>query len=109
MDIRAGRHPNSLKPFLLDHLIKRGKDFDVAVFEELASPLEFSLIVRADGDEIGVRDAIHQGLCMAFAHSTQADDCNVEFGRGSLRRHVVQGVHCGKGVTDFSDCREERY
>lgn len=45
MNISTRRYPDSLQPILPKHIVKGGKDFDVAVLAELACPVQLSLVV----------------------------------------------------------------
>lgn len=88
--IGTSGYPDSLQAILLEHIVKRGKDFDVAVLEKLACPLQLRLVVRADSNKSGMRNTIQQCLCVTLAHSAQTDHGDVESGRRGLGRHIVE-------------------
>lgn len=95
MHVSAGRHPNGLKPRMVEHLVVVVVDGDakVLVLYVLLCPLDLMGGRAAHGHDASVRDSVEEGVDVTFAllcvsgelcceegtyHAAEADDSNVE-------------------------------
>jgi hypothetical protein len=88
MDIGAGRHPDCLEARVFDHGAIVIVDFDAPVFVFFACPAQLGRLGAANGDNVGVLNAIEKGTDVTFAHATEAGDGNVHFDA------LFVGCHC---------------
>ena len=69
MNVRAGRHPNCLKAWVIEHLVIATVDGDVKVFVVLVffCPSDFVLKGATYCDYSGTRDSVEKGMGVSLA------------------------------------------